>query len=70
MRRHVTLLASYLRPQKRKMALLALLVLANVGLQLVNPLLLRRFIDAANAVDALHSLATTALFFIAIALAA
>ena len=70
MRRYRALLATYLRPQWPRVALLAVVLLANVALQLVNPLLLRRFIDSARAGAALRTLTTTALLFLAIALAA
>ena len=47
------LLAEYVRPQGRRVALLAGLMLAGIGLQLVAPLILRRFIDRAQAGDEL-----------------
>ncbi|HVB24039.1 MAG TPA: hypothetical protein VNG51_19030 [Ktedonobacteraceae bacterium] len=39
------LLVQYLKPQWRRMLLLSLLLLTSVGLQLVNPQILRYFID-------------------------
>jgi ABC-type multidrug transport system fused ATPase/permease subunit len=42
----------YLRPQRARVALLAVLLLAVTALQLWSPQLLRQFIDAAAAVDA------------------
>jgi ABC-type multidrug transport system fused ATPase/permease subunit len=42
------LLGTYLRPQRGRVALLAGLLLANVALQLVNPQIVRYFIDATQ----------------------
>ncbi|HEY5578205.1 MAG TPA: ABC transporter ATP-binding protein [Acidimicrobiia bacterium] len=42
-------LVTYLAPQRRKVALLSAALLSSIGLQLVVPLILRRFIDAALA---------------------
>src|SRR5205823_4773614 len=43
------LLGTYLRPQRGRVALLAALLLASVALQLVNPQIIRYFIDATQA---------------------
>ena len=40
-------LANYLRPQLGRVVLLAVLLFSNIGLQLVNPQIMRRFLDAA-----------------------
>ena len=45
-RRYGPLLVGQFRPQWPKVVLLAALLFGNVGLQLANPLVLRRFIDA------------------------
>jgi ATP-binding cassette subfamily B protein len=45
----LSLLWRYLLPHKRKMIWLFMLLLANIGLQLLNPQILRRFIDSASA---------------------
>jgi len=45
----LSLLWRYLLPHKRRMAVLFALLFANIGLQLVNPQILRHFIDAASA---------------------
>ncbi len=42
------LLATYLRPQRARVALLAAILFAAIGLQLWSPQLLRRFIDSAT----------------------
>ena len=39
------LLARHIRPQSGRFALLAALLLAGIGLQIVNPLIMRDFID-------------------------
>ncbi|HLJ35811.1 MAG TPA: ABC transporter ATP-binding protein [Ktedonobacteraceae bacterium] len=62
------LLLQYLRPQWRRMLLLFLLLLASVGLQLVNPQILRYFIDTALAGSATAPLLLAGLLFIGIAL--
>ena len=41
------LLVDYLRPQKGRVIFLAVTLFANIGLQLINPLIMRRFIDTA-----------------------
>ena len=62
------LLLQYLRPQWRRMLLLSLLLLTSVGLQLVNPQILRYFIDTALASSATSPLLLAGLLFIGIAL--
>ncbi len=42
------LLVTYLRPQRGRVALLAMLLLGDITLQLVNPQILRFFIDTAR----------------------
>ena len=69
LRDYVRLLAAYLGPQWPWVALLSGLLLGSIGLQLLNPQLLRRFIDTAVAgPGAGEALATTALLFIGVAL--
>jgi ABC-type multidrug transport system fused ATPase/permease subunit len=43
------LLVTYLKPQWQRAGLMAVLLLASIGLQLVNPQILRSFIDAATS---------------------
>ena len=62
------LLLQYLRPQWRRVLLLSLLLLISVGLQLVNPQILRYFIDTALASSATSPLLLAGLLFIGIAL--
>lgn len=68
LRQYWNLLVNYLRPQKGRVALLALLMLINLGLQLINPQILRSFIDQAIAGRGLDKLLPTALLFIGVAL--
>jgi ATP-binding cassette, subfamily B, bacterial len=62
------LLARYLKPQRGKVALLAALLFANIGLQLARPLIVRTFIDVALAQGPLDSLFNAGLLFLAVAL--
>lgn len=62
------LLLQYLRPQWRRVFLLSLLLLTSVGLQLVNPQILRYFIDTALGNNATAPLLLAGLLFIGIAL--
>ncbi len=63
------LLSRHIRPQKRRFALLMVLLLGGIGLQLLLPQIMRRFIDAAlGSVATNLLLAITALAFIGIAL--
>ncbi|MCJ7736911.1 MAG: ABC transporter transmembrane domain-containing protein, partial [Anaerolineae bacterium] len=62
------LLAEYIKPQKARFALLAVLVLSNIGVQLVNPQIVRRFIDATQGETGEAALLYAALTFIGLAL--
>jgi ATP-binding cassette subfamily B protein len=64
------LLATYLRPQWRRVGILALLLLVNIGFQLLNPQVLADFIDTAQRHGSLHSLIALAVIFLGVALAA
>jgi ATP-binding cassette subfamily B protein len=68
LRDYVDLLYAYLRPQAGRALLLAALLLTTIGLQLLNPQILRRFIDAAVAGAPADELTGAALTFLAIAL--
>ena len=67
-RRYGALLLKYLRQQKGIVALASLLILTNIGLQLVNPQIMRYFIDEAVAGSPLGRLVAAAGVFIAVAL--
>jgi ABC-type multidrug transport system fused ATPase/permease subunit len=60
--------ATYLWPQRGAVLLLALTLPAGIGLQLVNPQLIRYFVDLALAGDSLTPLMHTALLSIGVAL--
>jgi ABC-type multidrug transport system fused ATPase/permease subunit len=62
------LLDTYLRPQRGRMAALAVLLLGNIALQVANPQILRYFIDTAQAGGERRSLIVAALLFIGVAL--
>ncbi|MFN2285100.1 MAG: ABC transporter ATP-binding protein, partial [Anaerolineae bacterium] len=62
------LLADHIKPQKARFALLAILLLGNIGLQLINPQIVRHFIDAAQGGESVENLLYAAIAFIAIAL--
>jgi len=63
------LLAGYLRPQWRRSLLLGVVLVASAALQVVNPQIIRQFIDVATSGAASPDrLAATALLFIGIAL--
>ncbi len=64
LRQYIALLAKYLKPHWRKVALLSFLLATNIGLQLLNPQLVRRFIDTAQSPIPNHqSLITLAILF-------
>lgn len=67
---YTTLLAKYLHPEQLRVVLLAALLFSNTGLQLVNPLLLRHFVDATRTGQALETLISIALVFIGVAIIA
>ncbi len=62
------LLGVYLKPQRNGVVLLAVLVLGSIGLQLLNPQIIRYFIDTAQSGGAQRELLIAALVFLAIGL--
>jgi ABC-type multidrug transport system fused ATPase/permease subunit len=68
LRQYWTLLVSYLKPQWPIALLLAVLLLGNIGLQLVNPQIMRSFIDTAKTGSGLDTLWQSALLFVGVAL--
>ena len=68
LKQYWALLAEYIKPQKARFALLALLVLSNIGVQLVNPQIVRRFIDTTQSETGDTGLLHAALAFIGLAL--
>jgi ABC-type multidrug transport system fused ATPase/permease subunit len=61
---HWILLRTYLGPQRRRAALLAVLLFCSIGLQLLNPQVIRYFIDTAEAGGAESLLLLAAVAFI------
>jgi len=69
LRQYWSLLVVYLRPQKRRAALLAVVLLGSIALQLVNPQIIRFFIDTVKNGGDLSTLAATGLLFLGVGLA-
>jgi ATP-binding cassette subfamily B protein len=65
---YILLLSKYLRPYKPKVIILMMLLVVSVGLQLINPQIVRYFIDAAKGGTAGKYLTGAALAFIGISL--
>jgi len=68
LKRYWDLLARHIMPQKGPFALLALLLLSSIGLQVITPQIMRRFIDAAQSGADMHVLASAAIVFIGLAI--
>ncbi len=68
LRQYLDLLSGYLKPQWRRAALLAVLLFASIAAQLINPQIMRFFIDTATAKGPLSDLRNAALIFIGVAL--
>src|SRR5215211_7441201 len=72
-RTYTQLLSAYLGPQRRRVALLAVLLLGSIGLQLLNPQIIRFFIDTSQGPESTpgpqQTLLAAALLFLGIALA-
>ena len=68
LKQYYNLLAAYLRPQRTKALWMMALLLANIGLKLINPQIMRFFIDTALAEGEMGILIRAAVIFIGIAL--
>ncbi len=68
-RQYARLLKRYMRPQWRWFVVLAVLILATIGLRLANPQILRSFLDTATAGGSRAALIFDAILFFAIAVA-
>jgi ABC-type multidrug transport system fused ATPase/permease subunit len=68
--RHWSFLRVYLAPQWRKASVLAVFLFAAIALQIIGPLILRHFIDAATRGVAVCSLGSIALSYIFVAFVA
>ncbi len=66
-RAYLRLLIDYLRPQRMRVALLAVLLLVVIALQLFNPQLIARFLDGAVAGASISELLPYAVWFMIIA---
>jgi ATP-binding cassette, subfamily B, bacterial len=62
------LLSQHIRPQRGRFTLLLSLLLASISLRVINPQIMRAFIDSALSGQALNALTLTALLFIGIAI--
>lgn len=62
-----SLLARYLQQQRLRVAVLTVLLFSGIGMQLINPQILRYFIDTAQAGGTRRSLILSALLFIGVA---
>jgi ATP-binding cassette subfamily B protein len=67
-KRYWDLLAKHIVPQRGRFSLLTALLLSSIGLQIVNPQIMRYFIDAATSGQSTRTLAVAAIAFIGIAL--
>ena len=68
LRAYWQLLATYIKPQKMRFVLLVILIFSGIILQVVNPQIIRWFIDAVIAGESGIALSRSAVFFIIIAL--
>jgi ATP-binding cassette subfamily B protein len=68
LKQYASLLVDYLRPQKGAAALLAALLLGGIGLQLVNPQVVRYFLDTAETGNGLDRLFGAAALFMGVAM--
>jgi ATP-binding cassette subfamily B protein len=66
LRVYAQLLGRYLKPYKLRVALLALCVFSGIGMNLLNPQIIRHFIDTAREGGAVSELTQAALLFLAI----
>ena len=67
-RHYRNLLVTYLTPQWRRVVILALVLCGGIALQLINPQIMRSFIDAATSRSTDVNLAALAVLFIGVAL--
>lgn len=65
---YIKLLKQYLLPHRGLLAALAFLLFSNIGLQLINPQIMRSFIDTAKAAAPLDDIVFIGLLFLGVAL--
>src|SRR6266496_6519883 len=68
LRQYRDLLSRYLKPQMGWVILMAAVLLAGIAIKLINPQVLRYFLDTAQAGGAARSLYTAAGLFLALAI--
>ena len=68
LRQYVTLLADYLKPQWPRVVILFTILLCSIGFRLLQPRLLRQFIDSASAGSPPSAVINISLAFLAVAL--
>lgn len=68
LRQYGSLLAAYLKPQRSRVTVLALLILSSLGLQLINPQIVRVFLDTAEAGSGINKLYGAAALFMGFAI--
>ncbi len=68
LKRYWVLLARYIKPQRARYWLLTVLLMGSIGLQILNPQVMRYFIDAAVGGEAGAQLAWAAIAFVGLAL--
>src|SRR5689334_4806471 len=68
LRQYRDLLSRYLKPQTRRVILMAAVLLAGIAIKLINPQVLRYFLDTAQAGGTLRSLNAAAGLFLAFAI--
>src|SRR5512133_3787202 len=68
LRQYWDLLSRHIRPQKGRFVLLIFLLIGSIGLQVINPQIMRFFIDTALNGGAVQKLVLAAIAFIGIAL--
>ncbi|WP_159882168.1 ABC transporter ATP-binding protein [Paenibacillus puerhi] len=63
---YLSLFRSYLKPQRKRMTVLSALLLSGIALQLVNPQIIRYFIDSAQSLQSGTPLIWAAILFIGV----
>jgi len=68
MKQYWDLLSRHIQPQRRRFSLLMILLVGNIALQVINPQIMRSFIDKALSGEAIQQILIPAILFISIAL--
>ncbi|WP_261808078.1 ABC transporter ATP-binding protein [Paenibacillus sp. N3.4] len=68
MGQYAELLRRYLLPQRKTLVVLTVLLFMSIGLQLINPQIIRYFIDTAQSQSSMQPLVTAAILFIGFSL--